>query len=368
MRILYVTTIGATMGFFKSLINELIAEGHIVDIACNEMESAVPNCYREWGCTIHQINCSRSPLKADNVKAISELSRIVKDNNYDIVHCHTPIASMCTRLACRKIRKLGLKVIYTAHGFHFYKGAPLKNWLLYYPVEKICSYFTDTLITINKEDYDLAKRTMKSKKIEYVPGVGIDVDRFRNVVVDRKAKRQELEIPEDTFLLISVGELNENKNHEVVVKAVGELKDKNIHYAIAGAGHLKEHLLKVAEGVGVQERIHLLGFRSDVNELYKVADLCCFPSKREGLPVALMEAIASGISCLASQIRGNVDLINHINGNLFDLKKSNLALEISDLMDKGINRKKTDFYDMEFFSNKRINAKMIAIYLGDTNG
>ena len=163
MKILYVTTIGSTMNFFKSFIGELISEGHTVDIACNNSKSPVPEIYSDWGCNIYPISCTRSPMNKGTVKAISELKKIVAENKYDIVHCHTPIAAMCTRLACKDLRKNGVRVIYTAHGFHFYNGAPKKNWLMYYPVEKICAKYTDTLITINKEDYEFAKKKMKAK-------------------------------------------------------------------------------------------------------------------------------------------------------------------------------------------------------------
>ena len=152
MKILYVTTIGGTMRFFRSVIKELLDAGHVVDIAANEKTSPVAPCYREWGCTVHQIDPSRSPLNKGNLMAIKQIKKLVTENHYDIVHCHTPVAAMCTRLACRKARKSGTKVFYTAHGFHFYKGAPRKNWLIFYPIEKFCARWTDLLITINKFD------------------------------------------------------------------------------------------------------------------------------------------------------------------------------------------------------------------------
>lgn len=211
------------MIFFKDLVRELLNEGHTVDIMCNEEQEKVPECYREWGCKIYHHSCTRSPFSKGTFRAIREIREVVKENDYDIVHCHTPIASICTRLACRKLRKNGLRVMYTAHGFHFYKGAPLLNWLLYYPAEKLCARFTDVLITINREDYELAKRKMKAKQVEYVPGVGIDVERFKNTVINKAEKRKELSIPEDAFLLVSVGELNKNKNHEVVIRALVQI-------------------------------------------------------------------------------------------------------------------------------------------------
>lgn len=313
MKILYVTTVGMTMNFFKALVGELIKEGHAVDIACNEDEYKVDDFYRESGCKIYQIDCSRSPLSKGNLKAVKELKKIVFENHYDIVHCHTPVAGVCARLACKSFRKKGLKVIYTAHGFHFYQGAPLKNWFVYYPIEKYCSRFTDVLITINQEDYALAKKKMKAKKTEYVPGVGIDVDKFRNTVVDRTAKRKELGIPENAFLLLSVGELNANKNHQIVIRALAQLNDSNIHYMIAGKGDLHDELIDLANQLGVAEQVHLLGYRNDVAELYKTADVYCLPSIREGLNVSVMEAMASGLTVICSCIRGNTDLISKDN-------------------------------------------------------
>ena len=307
MKLLYVTTVGGTMGFFKELVKQFIEEGHMVDIATNQSTSKVPEIYEELGCKIYNISCTRSPLNKNTVKAISEIKKIVKEDEYDIVHCHTPIAAMCTRLACIKARKKGTKVFYTAHGFHFYKGAPLKNWLIYYPIEKICSYFTDVLITINKEDYSLACKKMRAKRIEYVHGVGLDTQKIYNTVVDRQKKREELGISDDAVMLLSVGELNQNKNHETVIKALAQVNDKNVHYFVAGRGGKEEYLKSLAENLGLSENVHILGFRTDVVELYKAADICVFPSIREGLGKAALEGMAAGLPLIASNNRGTRD-------------------------------------------------------------
>ena len=307
MKILYVTTIGGTMNFFKSFIKGLLDEGHTVDIATNETTSPVAECYREWGCRVFPISTSRSPLKWGNVKAIGEIRRLVLAEGYDIVHCHTPIAAVCTRLACKKARKKGTRVIYTAHGFHFYKGAPRKNWMIYYTAEKLCARHTDVLITINREDYDLAQRKLKAKRVEYVPGVGVDVERFRSARADRNAKREELGIPADAFLAVSVGELNQNKNHETVLRALAECGVERIHYAVAGVGNKREELLALAESLGVGDRFHLLGYRSDVAEIYHAADACVFPSIREGLGLAAIEGMACSLPLIVSDNRGTRD-------------------------------------------------------------
>ncbi len=318
MKILYTTTVGLTMGFFNALIHDLIEKGHTVDIACNESEFQVAECYRDWGCQIYPISWTRSPLSKANAKAIKELKDIVEENVYDIVHCHTPVAAVCTRLACKKLRKSGLKVFYTAHGFHFYKGAPIQNWLLYYPVEWLCSFWTDTLITINHEDFARAKKHFYAKKTEYVPGVGVDVDKFKNTVVDRAAKRKEIGVPEDAFLLLSVGELNKNKNHQIVIKALAKLNNPKIHYIIAGEGLLKTYLLNLARDAGVFGNVHLLGRRSDVAELYKAADVCVFPSIREGLGLAALEGMASGLPLLGVDNRGTREYVQDAEMLLYD--------------------------------------------------
>lgn len=306
MRILYITTISLTMNtFFKPHVEMLVKEGNHVDIACNYKDLALDSLYGSLGCQAYQIDFSRSPLSADNIKAFGQLKKVIENGGYDIVHCHTPNASVITRLVCRKYRKSrGLKVFYTAHGFHFYKGAPLLNWLVFYPVEKYCSCFTDKLITINQEDYVLAQSKFHAKEVCYVPGVGIDLSRFENVQVDRAAKRREIGVPEDAFLLFSVGELNENKNHQVIIRALARLNDRNVHYAIAGVGDKREYLLNLAKELGVSEQLHLLGYRTDIAELNHVADVFCFPSFREGLGVSAIEAMACGVPVVGSNIRG----------------------------------------------------------------
>ncbi len=318
MKILYITTISLTMNtFFKPHIEMLVGEGHQVDIACNSRDLALDELYSKLKCNFYQVDFSRSPLAFDNIRAYGQLKKVIKNGYYDAVHCHTPNAAAITRLVCRKLRKNNsLKVYYTAHGFHFYKGAPLLNWLIFYPVEKFCSYFTDTLITINREDFELAEKKFHAKHTEYIPGVGIDFSRFENVNVDRIGKRREIGVPEDGFLLFSVGELNDNKNHRVIIKAMAELNNPDIHYAIAGVGDRHNYLLLLAKELNLSEKLHLLGFRKDIAELDYCADVFCFPSFREGLPVSPIEAMACGLPVICSDIRGNSDLIDEKGGYL----------------------------------------------------
>lgn len=355
MRILYVTTIGTTMGFFKHLVSDLIQQGHTVDIACNDTDFPVPQFYHDLRCRVHTIGCTRSPFHPGSISAIGQIRELVKREQYDIVHCHTPVAAFCTRLACRK---LPCKVMYTAHGFHFYKGAPLKNWLLYYPAEKLCAHFTDVLITINKEDYALAQQKLKAKQVIYVPGVGIDLSAF--APDQAGVSRQELDIPEGNRVILSVGELSRRKNHEVLIRAVASMPNTTV--MIAGTGALENELKTLAQELGCDVRF--LGYRKDVAALCRTCDLFVLPSFQEGLPVALMEAMACEKAVSCSKIRGNMDLIDRFGGTLFDpadAASCRAALDevfLQDLAAMGQYNRQA----LNAFSIKEVNQQMLALY------
>jgi len=311
MHILYVTTVSSTMGFFTQHVKMLLQQGHTVDFACNVTKPIDPEFIMR-GCRVHDLSLSRSPFTKANCRGYKQLKKTIQEGQYDVIHTHTPIASALVRVACR--RNKDIKVIYTAHGFHFYKGASWLNWLFYYPVEKWLSRYTDVLITINKEDYERAKRSFKAGRIEYVPGVGVDVEKYGSVVVDRKAKRKELGLAEDDFVLVSTGELNDNKNHKTVIQAVHRLNNPSVKYLICGQGPLKNELLSLVQELGLEHQVMLLGYRTDIIEINHIADVFVFPSFREGLSVALMEAMACGLPVVCSDIRGNRDLIEDGKG------------------------------------------------------
>lgn len=360
MKILYVTTVASTMDFFAEHFKMLQEENHTVEIACN-CRRPVSAQISALGVKVHDIPFSRSPFSKENLTAAKTLKSLLLQGKYDVVHTHTPNASAIVRLVCRKLRKNGLRVFYTAHGFHFYKGAPLKNWLVYYPVEWLCAHWTDALITINKEDYALAQKHMHAKNVVYIPGVGINLEQFGVIATSRSEKRKELGIPEDAILLLSVGELNDNKNHESVIKAIG---DKNVYYVIAGIGEKKDYLQNLASKVGLADRVQLLGFRKDVGDLLATADAFVFPSFREGLSVSLMEAMASGVPCVVSKIRGNVDLVDEHGGVLFapdSVEDCRLAIEKMLTADRQImgsyNRKK-----VVGFGEETVIEKLKGIY------
>lgn len=307
MKILYVTTISDTVNaFLIPHIKMLIDEGHKVDVAFNIEQEVKPEIF-ELGCKIHQLPLQRFPIRKDNLRAYKLLKNIISSEKYDLVHTHTPVASAIVRLACKKLNNV--KVFYTAHGFHFYKGASLINWLVYYPVEKWLAKYTDTLITINKEDFERAKTNFKTNKIRYIPGVGIDLAKINTNEIDRNCKRSEIGLSKDSFVILSVGELNKNKNHEIIIKSLSKINNPKIHYVICGQGKLEEYLKDLSKKLKIESQVHFLGFRRDVSEICKISDLFAFPSFREGLSVALMESMANGLPVICSDIRGNSDLI-----------------------------------------------------------
>lgn len=316
-RVLMLASVASMIDQFNMGNITLLQEmGYAVDVACNfeygntcsaERIADLKERLKTLDVRFFQIDFTRNVLNLkQDLVAYRQVKKILEENTYAFLHCHSPIGGVVGRLAGKRA---GVKVIYTAHGFHFYKGAPLLNWLIFYPIEKWLARYTDVLITMNGEDYNRALNKFHAKSVEFIHGVGIDTTFFCAVKIDPKEKCQQFGIPENARILLSVGELNANKNHRVVIEALKELNDSAYHYVIVGRGGGKEGLEQLAEQLGVADRLHLLGFRTDVAELYAMADVFVFPSKREGLPVALMESMASGLPVVASRIRGNSDLV-----------------------------------------------------------
>ena len=272
-------------------------------------------------------------------------------------------------------KKTHTKVIYTAHGFHFYHGAPLKNWVLFYPIEKHLSRYTDILITINKEDYNRAKEKFKSSQIFYVPGIGVDIEKINMCCVDIEHKRTELGLKENDIMLLSVGELSERKNHEAVIRALNVLNNDKIKYFIVGKGQLKEYLENLISDMNLQNQVTLLGFRTDVLELCKSADIFIFPSLQEGLPVALMEAMACKTIVLCSAIRGNTDLINKYEYIFNQDDYNDIVLKMKNIIGERTREEILKIYSkqiednyrkLEAFDKREVKKRMENIYLSLT--
>lgn len=325
----------------------------------------IPDCDTYFNIPFHRI-----PWKKDNVASYRMLKRIIGEGDFDIVHCHTPVGAMIARLAARGARKKGTRVIYTAHGFHFFRGAPVQNWLMYYPAEWLLSFLTDTLITINKEDFARAKKHLHPKRLEYVPGVGIDIRRFQHT--PRLEKRKELGFGDEDFLILTVAEMTKNKNHITVLKALAAIREQkefsHMHYLICGRGEQWEKLEQDARALGIWEHVHFLGYRTDAPELYGACDLFAFMTYREGLPVSLMEAMAAGMPIVCTRVRGNTDLIQDgVSGVFVPNDPAALAESILSLYRSPDRRRALGAEAAEAvrpFGEETVHRKMREIYFG----
>ncbi len=324
-----------------------------------------------YGIKLHHIDLARAPYSPKNIKAYKQLCKIIRDEQIDYIHCNTPTGGLLGRLAGKKC---GVKkVIYQAHGFHFYKGAPKLNWMVYYPIEKWLAHHTDALITINQEDYELAKTKLKLRrngKVYYVPGVGIDTTQYALSAKAREEKRIELKLAENDVALISMGDLIERKNYDTAIRAIAEANNPALQYFICGKGPEEENLKALAVSLGVSEQIHFLGFRSDIKELLAAVDIFLFTTKQEGLPRSMMEAMASGLPCIASKVRGNTDLLEDgVGGYLCEVDNSTeYANAIKKLVEEPELRKQLGTANSKHildFDISKISQKMEEIYVAE---
>lgn len=300
--------------FHKPFIKWFHEQGWQVDVAANNDYEDKSECLIPYCDNFHCLPFERSPIKKGNLIAFKQLKKHLDNEHYDIIHCHTPMGSVIARLAASSTRNRGTKVIYTAHGFHFFKGASKINWLIYYPIERVLAHKTDMLITMNREDYNRAKK-FKAKRVECVNGVGFDLNKFTESSPEKKQDiRRMLGLQEDDTFAISVAQLIKRKNHMVLIHAVEKLNDPKFHLYICGDGVQEAELQEKVKEHGLEKQIHFLGFRRDIYKLCSAADLFLFASLQEGLPVAIMEAMACGLPIVASKIRGNADLIDSGKG------------------------------------------------------
>ena len=351
-KVLVLTTISGFLAKFEMNDVKILQENgctvHYASNFNNPIYEDKKDELKKMGIKLHNICIQKSPLRLiRNAKAFKQLVDIVKREEIDMIHCHNPMGGVLGRLITMFI---GRKVytIYTAHGFHFYDGAPLKNWLMYYPIERFLAAFTDILITINHEDFLRAKKFKKRKngKAVYIPGVGIDVEKFSKKPGCYETERAKWNVPKDAFHVVSVGELNDNKNHEVIIDILSDPKMANVYYTICGKGYKKDELQKKIDDLGLTGRVKLLGYRTDIEMILQSADCFAFPSKREGLGVASLEALGCGVPIVATDNRGTREYVIHNrNGFMCDLNKKEQYKEaILRLMTDDVKRKEMQEY------------------------
>lgn len=305
--------------FHNQLIDLLIKSGAEVYAAARD------NLFEKDGIEIHSgvkeifnIEFDRSPLSFKNIKAYKKIKNLINNTNFDIVHCNTPVVGILTRLASRrKFKKGKMKVFYTAHGFHFYKGAPILNWILYYSIEKILSRYTSKLITISDEDYNTALSKRFNCEIYRINGVGVDDEKFTIPEVSEiKSIREKNNFDIDDYIITCIGELNKNKNQIVLIETMRILiKDiGNIKVLLIGNGPLKSTYKDKIHEYNLENNVILTGYRSDIQELIKISDLGLSLSKREGLGLNVIETLLAGKPFIGSKNRGHIEILSNVDG------------------------------------------------------
>lgn len=338
-KILFVSNTANFYKFNAIYINWCINNGYLVDY-CAPNDELIKNCHEHIILPI-----PRSPFSHKVFYCIKKLRILLNKNNYDLIHCHTPMGSVIARLAAKKLYKNNsIKIIYTAHGFHFFKGAKIINWLIYYPVEKILSKYVDILITINKEDYDLAQKKFHMKQLVLMNGVGCDLSKYSPVNYPKKCSlRKELNLPEDAFIILYTAEFIKRKNHKYIFDIYPLLSNRipKLYIILAGKGKLLEYYKNKCKKYNINN-IFFTGYTNNISDYCKCSDLLFSPSFQEGLPISMIEALATGLPIVASKIRGHTDIITNNNGILFDLKerKTQVVDKIVDLYNKETLREK----------------------------
>ena len=309
-RILITSTDLMMIQFLAQHIENFAEHGYEIEIACSnvggymdEIKKSLKNSAK----AVYTVSLVRSPFSFLNIKGYRELRKIILDGDYDIIWTNEPVMGAVTRLAARKSRKDGTRIVYMVHGFHFYSGAPIINWVLFYPIERMLSTVTDYIITLNSEDFKRAKR-FPVKHVYYIHGIGADTDRLKKDTVNQDI-RKKLKIPEEAFLILSVGELNANKNQKIIIDALSLLQDKDIYYVLCGSGKNLKTLQAQSRKCQLQDNIRFVDYRRDIINFYDQADVFVLPSYREGMPIALLEAMYCGVTPVTSDIRGVKDVM-----------------------------------------------------------
>lgn len=308
-RILITSTDLMMVQFLLPHVKNLCENGYEVELACSEVGNRLKEVREKVGNlvkVVHEVRLRRNPLSPLNFKGYKDMARIMEKTHYDLIWTNEPVMGVVTRLCAKRLRNLGTKVMYMAHGFHFYNGAPIFNWIVYYPIERLMAHYADMIVTVNAEDFQRAK-TFNVNEVKYIHGIGINTERLVSCE-DHMDIRTELGLKDTDFVVLSIGELNKNKNQQTIVQAIARLKDPKVHYLVCGKGNQYANLVRMVHKFNLDKNIHFLGYRKDVMDICSQANVYVMPSLREGLPVSSLEAMYCGLPLLTSNIRGLVDV------------------------------------------------------------
>ncbi|MGL5924162.1 glycosyltransferase family 4 protein [Chroococcidiopsis sp.] len=324
-KILCVTTVPDTLcAFVLPFAHHFRSLGWQVD-AMAQGVSTNADCLQTFD-RVWEIEWSRNPLQLQNLTvAPRQIRTVVEQEGYDIVHVHTPVAAFVTRYALNGLRQQGkVKLIYTAHGFHFYQGGkPLKN-LVFLALEKLAGQWTDYLVVINREDEKAVKQhqIVADTQLCYMPGIGVDFDFYNRDTVTAEAAervRQELGLTPANPLLVCAAEFIPRKRHSDILRAFARLDRPEVHLALAGDGRLMAQMQQLANELGIEQNVRFLGFRRDIPTLISISAALILVSEQEGLPRCIMESFCLGVPVIGTKIRGTRDLLADRCGLLIDV-------------------------------------------------
>ena len=314
MKVLLVATVQSHIcQFHKPLVAMLHEHGVEVHVAARDNLAEKNGLKLDFVEQVFDVPFQRSPFSPKNLGAYKQLKKIIDEGSYDVIHCNTPVGGVLGRLAARKARKHGTKVFYTAHGFHFYKGAPKKNWLIWYPVEKFMCSYTDKLITINEEDYQLARSKFLVETC-HIHGVGVSTGRYHlHSAEDTEELRKEEGLSAQDFAVLCTGELNANKDQRTLIEAAALCRDRipELKVLLAGNGPLETALRERIAENHAEGYIRLLGYRTDLERVVPTADVIVSCSRREGLGLNLIEGMLCGKPVIAVENRGHRELVEN---------------------------------------------------------
>ncbi|MEY2858018.1 MAG: hypothetical protein RLZZ74_2330 [Cyanobacteriota bacterium] len=321
-KLLVVTTVPITIrSFLLPFVKHFRSLGWQVDGMAQGIsadQDCVATCDR-----IYDIQWSRNVFDPRNLLAgVSRVKEVVAEANYDLVHVHTPIAAFVTRYALKDLKKT--KVIYTAHGFHFYRGGSAVKNAIFLGLEKLAGQWTDYLVTINQEDEAAAKKHnfLPAERVYYTRGIGVDTEYYASVKVnpaDLAQVRQELSLSDNDTLLLAIAEFTPRKRHRDLLNALVKVANPQVHLALAGEGPIKIELKALTKELGIEKQVHFLGYRKDIPTLIQAADAVLLVSQQEGLPRSIMEAMCLNTPVIGSNIRGTQDLLENGCGLLVEL-------------------------------------------------
>lgn len=356
-RILFVANVAKEhiLKFHVPSIQKFKSEGWIVDVACSGAED-IPYCDNHY-----KMIWKRSPFTFKTIVGIKELKKIINKNNYDVIYCHTPVGGLVGRIASKDARRKGTKVIYFAHGLHFFKGAPLINWLIFYPIEKYLARYTDTMLTINKEDCENCRKLLGCSDVHIINGMGVNLSKFYSIdkTSCRNKIRNSLSIPMDAWVMVYLAELLPNKNQKMLLDALKNVIEhhSNTYLILAGIDHYNGRYEDYANKIGVKEHVRFLGWRDDKEALYAASDICTATSIREGFGLNLVESLASGLPVVATDNRGHRMIVeNGINGYLVPINDSK---KMAELIIKAIGKMDVSSYNLDKYD---INNVLTEIY------